>query len=122
LATEIIYKHSFFLKFKEHFPLPQKERSLLGQSVRKEARSRFKMVKRKATKILKQTAAIFTSQESWDLLINFSAPRIQIVESPFSPVPLTVDLGHFHVNPTNLDCAVAGLASLILNETPDFAS
>lgn len=111
-----------FLKIKEHFPLPPKERSLLGQKVRKEARSRFKMVKRKATKVLQQTAAILFSQESWDLLINVTAPRIQIVESPFSPIPLTVDLGHFQVNPTNVEGVVAELASLTLNETSELAS
>lgn len=84
--------------------------------MRKEARSWFKMVKRKATKVLQQTATILISQESWDLLVNVTAPRIQIVESPFSPVPLTVDFGHLHVNPTNVGSVVAELASLTLNE------
>ena len=109
------------MKIKEIFPLPPKERSLLGQSVRKEARSRYIVVKRKATKVLAQTAAILSSPESWDLLINVTAPRIQIVESPFSPVPLTVDFGHFHVNPSNIDCVVAELASLNFDENAEFA-
>jgi hypothetical protein len=123
MATEFVYKHSIFLKIKDSFPLPPKERSLFGQRVRKEGRSRFKMVKRQAKKVLQQTAAIFTSQESWELLVNVMAPRIQIVESPFSPVPLTVDFGHFHVTPTNVGSVVAELDSyLTLNENAEFAS
>jgi hypothetical protein len=123
MATEFVYKHSIFLKIKDSFPLPPKERSLFGQRVRKEGRSRFKMVKRQAKKVLQQTAAIFTSQESWELLVNVTAPRIQIVESPFSPVPLTVDFGTFHVTPTNVGSVVAELDSyLTLNENAEFAS
>ena len=109
-------------KIRDHFPLPPKERNLLGQKVREEARSRFKMVKRKARKALQQTAAIFFRQESWDFKINVTSPRIQIIESPFSPIQLTVDFGHFHVNPTNVDDVVAKLASLSANENPDLAS
>jgi hypothetical protein len=59
--------------------------------VRKEARSRLKTVKRKATKALHQTLVILFSQETWDLLINATAGRIQIVECHLA-IPLQLSI------------------------------
>lgn len=118
LPTECVYKHAVVGQIRQCFPLPKKDRSLLDQRVQKEVRSRFKLVKRKATKILKTTAAKLSNNESWDLQINVAILRILIAESPFSPVPLTMEFGPIYVNPTT-NCTVAGLTSLSTDKTVD---
>ncbi|KAI9558098.1 hypothetical protein GHT06_014851 [Daphnia sinensis] len=116
LPTACVYKHAVVGLIRQCFPLPKKDRSLLGQRVQKEIRSRFKLVKRKATQILKMTAAKLSSNKSWDLKINIATLRILIADSPFSPIPLTVEVGPIYVNPT-VSCTATFLSSLSADNT-----
>lgn len=128
LALECVYNHHLFQKIIELFSVPHKdsdERSLLGQRLRQAARSGFEAVKQKTKERLTQTLAPPTvnlpSDQSWDLLINISAPHILIPESVVSrdSLLLIVDFGHFHVTRTDVNCIAAELASTTTNGNED---
>ena len=95
---------------------------MLGQRLRQAARSGFEAVKQKTKERLTQTLAAPTvnlsQQQSWDLLINISAPHILIPESVVSrdSLLLIVDFGHFHVTRTDVNCIAAELASTTADE------
>ena len=102
------------------------ERSLLGQRLRQAARSGFEAVKQKTKERLTQTLApptlhLPSDQQSWDLLINISAPHILIPESVVNrdSLLLIVDFGHFHVTRTDVNCIAAELASTTTNGNED---
>ena len=98
---------------------------MLGQRLRQAARSGFEAVKQKTKERLTQTLAAPTvnlsQQQSWDLLINISAPHILIPESVVSrdSLLLIVDFGHFHVTRTDVNCIAAELASTTADEDED---
>lgn len=99
---------------------------MFGQRLRQAARSGFEAVKQKTKERLTQTLAAPTTtlasqQQSWDLLINISAPHILIPESVLSreSLLLIVDFGHFHVTRTNINCIAAELASRTTNDDDD---
>ncbi|XP_057380115.1 intermembrane lipid transfer protein Vps13D-like [Daphnia carinata] len=116
MPTECVYKHEIVGQIRKCFPIPKKERSLLGQRVHKEIRSRLNLVKSKVTKILKMTVAKLSNNEAWDLKINVGTLRILIADCPFSPVPLTIEFGPIYVKPT-ISCTVADLTSLSTDNT-----
>lgn len=122
LAIECVYNHQLFQKVIDHFVIhhsaSEEERSLLGQRLRKAARSGFEAVKQKTKEELNQTWAASVSnrssqQQSLDLLVNISAPHILIPESVVNrdSLLLVVDFGHFHVTRTDINCIAAELAS-----------
>lgn len=129
MAIECVYNHQLFQKIIELFTAPhklQEERSLIGQRLRQAARSGFEAVKQKTKERLTQTLAapatvLPSQQQSWDLLINISAPHILIPESVVNrdSLLLIVDFGHFHVTRTNINCIAAELVSTSAKENEE---
>lgn len=129
LAIECIYNHQLFQKVSEIFSVhytPSEERSQLGQRIRQAARSGFEAVKQKTKEEFSQTwtapnASSLSQHQSWDLLVNISAPHILIPESVNSreSLLLIVDFGHFHVTRTDVNCIAGELASTAAGDNDD---
>ena len=130
LAVECVYNHQLLQKVMDHFFIhhtaSDEERSLLGQRIRKAARSGFEAVKQKTKEELNQTWAASVSKrpsqhQSLDLLVNISAPHILIPESVVSrdSLLLVVDFGNFHVTRTDVNCIAAELASTATDDDDD---
>lgn len=129
LAIECVYNHNLFQKIIEVFSVPHntsEERSVIGQRLRQAARSGFEAVKQKTKERLTQTLTppsvdLPSEQQSWDLLINISAPHILIPESVVSrdSLLMIIDFGHFHVTRTNVNCIAAELETTTTNGNED---
>lgn len=129
LAVECVYNHQLFQKVAEIFSVhytPSEERSQLGQRIRQAARSGFEAVKQKTKEEFSQTwaapsASSSSQHQSWDLLVNISAPHILIPESVSSrdSLLLIVDFGHFHVTRTDVNCIAGELASAAAADNED---
>uniref|UniRef100_A0A0P6FFD1 Vacuolar protein sorting-associated protein 13D n=1 Tax=Daphnia magna TaxID=35525 RepID=A0A0P6FFD1_9CRUS len=129
LAIECVYNHSLFQKIIELYSVPHnttEERSVLGQRLRQAALSGFEAVKQKTKESLTQSLTpssvnLSSKQQSWDLLINISAPHILIPESVGSrdSLLMIIDFGHFHVTRSIVNCIAAELETTTRNGNED---